>query len=231
MELRSRFAAALLTATLVAGCGGAVPDTTKPVSAPAAAPATPPAPAPAQGQPASPAPKVEAAPTPTTAPATAPTPAEQPAAQAPKAPEPPAATAPANPVVAAPEPAVQTLSFTTLQRGGYSGVTERKAVLVTDEAQWKANWQQTNSRMLPVPPAPAMDFSGQSVLAVYMGEQRTGGYAIEITGVELSGDTLRVTVRQTRPAPGSMVTQALTQPFHMVQIPKVPSGTKVEVNW
>ncbi|HYF90798.1 MAG TPA: protease complex subunit PrcB family protein [Symbiobacteriaceae bacterium] len=217
MELRYRVAATLLTAALVAGCGGAAPasDNAKAVNAPPAAPA------PAQT------PSAEKA-------ADVPVEAAQPVAAAPKPPETPAvpAPAPATPA-AAPDapPPVQALAFSTLQKGAYSGVAERKAVLLTDEAGWKANWAQASARQVPGTEAPVLDFSQQSVVAVYMGEQRTGGYAIEITGVELTNGTLRVTVKQTRPGPGTIVTQALTQPFHMVRIPKVPEGTKLEVNW
>jgi hypothetical protein len=123
------------------------------------------------------------------------------------------------------------LSFNTLQRGAYSGVTERKVVLVTDEAAWKSNWQQISARQVPAPDAPALDFAGQSVIVASLGEKNTGGYSVEVTGVELMGGKLKVTVRETKPGPGTFVTQALTQPYHVVRIPKVPAGTTVEVVW
>lgn len=221
MELRYRVAAAILTAALVAGCGGVAP---RAGNAKVSTPTAPPAPSKTEStdaaKPATPAP--------------APAPAAQPVAAAPKPPDAPVsapvnATTPATPPDA--PPPMQALSFSTLQRGSNSGVAERKAVLLTDESGWKSNWAQASARQVPAPEAPALDFSQQSVVAVYMGEQRTGGYSIEITGVELVNGTLKVTVKQSRPAPGAIVTQALTQPFHMVRIPKVPAGTKLEVNW
>lgn len=254
MRLHFRLAGALLAAALMTGCGGAAPASeVAPVSAPVAPAATAPnsdksAPAPAPG--------AEQRPTPPTPPekpvTTAPTApgAGTPASPAAKAPAPgqgappsSGATTPANPGTTPTAPAApgapstvtpapgQALSFATLQRGAYSGVTERKAVIISDDASWRANWQQLTARQHPAPDAPAMDFSQHSVLAVYMGEKPTGGYTIEITGVEVAGGKLRVTVKQTSPGPGSMVTQALTQPYHMIQIPKVPAGTTVEVNW
>lgn len=128
-------------------------------------------------------------------------------------------------------PALQTVSFTTLLKGAYSGITDRQAVLITDEAAWQAHWRRHASRQVPVPPAPPFDFSQGSILAVYMGERNSGGNAVEVTGVSQDGDTLWVTVRQTTPGPGAITTQALTQPFHIVKIPRVPAGTKVEVTW
>jgi hypothetical protein len=104
-------------------------------------------------------------------------------------------------------------------------------VLITDSAAWETQWQRTAGTRVPTPAAPAVDFSTSSVVAVYMGQQRSGGYSVEVTGAELTNGTLKVTVRQTSPGPGSMVTMALTQPYHLVRIPKVPAGTKLEVNW
>jgi hypothetical protein len=126
---------------------------------------------------------------------------------------------------------VQTVAFTTLEKGTYCGVPERKAVLVTDEQAWETLWRQHTSRVVNGPGAPAIDFSQKSVLAVYMGEQRTGGYSVAVTSITRENGRLTVTVRQTRPGPGAITTMALTQPFHLVRIPKVPAGTSVEVQW
>lgn len=128
-----------------------------------------------------------------------------------------------------PQTADQALSITPLERGAYSGVTEPGAVLITGEAGWKAHWQQHAGRIVPTPAAPSVDFSRDSILTVYMGEQNSGGHSIEITGVKLAGGTLKVQVKETRPGPNAMVTMALTQPYHMVKIPKVPEGTPVEI--
>jgi|GEM_PF-5393851 len=144
----------------------------------------------------------------------------------------PTAPAPSPPPAAvAQPPSVRTLDFTTLQKGSYSGVTERKAVLIADPGTWSTQWQAHSAHVVPVPAAPAIDFSQYSVLAVYMGEKNTGGYAVEVAGVQLADGKLVVTVRQQSPGPGGITTQALTQPFHLIRIPKVPAGTAVEVRW
>jgi hypothetical protein len=254
MSLNARLAAALLAAAVVTGCGGAAPESAK---ATVSAPVAPAAPAPKPDEPVSaPAPGAQPSPTPPTPPqkpvTTAPgaTSGGAPANPGTAAPTPPkastppstGATTPANPGTAQSPPAApadpgvttpatgQALTFTSVQRGAYSGVTERKAVLISDEAGWRSNWQQLTSRQFPAPEAPAMDFSQHSVLAVYMGEKSTGGYAVEVTGVEMANGKLKVSVKEITPGQGG-VTLAFTQPFHMVQIPKVPAGTAVEVNW
>jgi len=61
------------------------------------------------------------------------------------------------------------------------------------------------------------------VIAVFSEEKRTGGYGIEITRVEenLEKGQMEVFFLETHPSPNSMVTQALTQPYHIVKLKKV----------
>jgi hypothetical protein len=58
------------------------------------------------------------------------------------------------------------------------------------------------------------------VVAVFLGEKPTGGYAIEITRAAKTDRGIEVGYTEQTPAPGAMTIQALTQPFHIVRIPK-----------
>jgi hypothetical protein len=230
---------ALALTAAVAGCGGAQPPQAPAESTPVSAPSTPPVAAPTD-----PAKPVAQDPnTPVSSPVS-PSPGAATPVTTPPGPKQPAtgATAPGagvNPStpVTAPPPApkevvqVQILSVTPLSKGAHSGVTQRQAVLVTDEQAWQTLWKQHASRVVEPPPAPAIDFSQVSVLAVYMGEQRTGGHSVEVTSVQKENNVLTVTVRETRPGPGTITTMALTQPYHLVTIPKVPANTTLNVQW
>lgn len=244
MYMKHRLLGGLLALTLtaaLAGCGG-MAEPRKESSGTVSAPAIEPAPAADSQAPAAPSPtttpsqpaKVVANPdTPVSSPANPP-PADSGQGQSaapPPATEPAkAGTIPANPAVKTPAPPTAgSLAFASMERGAYSGVTVPGAVLITGEASWKSHWQQHAARVMPVPAAPAVDFSQSSILAVYMGERNSGGYSIEVTGAELVNGVLKVTVRETRPAPDAMVTMALTQPYHMVRLPKLPEGTRVEI--
>lgn len=65
------------------------------------------------------------------------------------------------------------------------------------------------------------------IIVVDMGEKRTGGYDIEITGLKFDGSTLTVTVKETSPALTDTVTQALTYPCCAVEFSKLPDNIKV----
>ncbi len=60
--------------------------------------------------------------------------------------------------------------------------------------------------------------SGRVLVAVFQGQQNTGGYSVRITAIERSGDQLTVRATFGVPGPGAIVTQALTSPAHVVSI-------------
>lgn len=121
--------------------------------------------------------------------------------------------------------------FTTLARGSHSGITAQEAILITTFAEWEALWARHASPFDPPPAPPPVDFGRSSVVALFAGQRPTGGYSLRITEAELQGESLRVAALELRPAPGTPVTQSLTQPYHMVAIPRVKKETRLEVRW
>lgn len=69
-------------------------------------------------------------------------------------------------------------------------------------------------RVIPNVSAP----SGRVLVVAFQGEQRTGGYAIQITAVERRADQLIVRATFTEPRSDSFVTQVITSPAHVVSI-------------
>ncbi|MEM9417555.1 MAG: protease complex subunit PrcB family protein [Planctomycetota bacterium] len=72
-----------------------------------------------------------------------------------------------------------------------------------------------------------VDLSVQSVVLFSLGQQATGGFAADITGLQLKGDTLYVQGTAEAPASGDSATQALTFPYCAVLTPKLPAGLTV----
>jgi protease stability complex PrcB-like protein len=67
---------------------------------------------------------------------------------------------------------------------------------------------------------PPVDFKKEGVLAVYMGQRSTGGYALALHDptVAIANGTGTVVVRFDEPPPGAMVTQVLTSPCLLVKV-------------
>ena len=59
---------------------------------------------------------------------------------------------------------------------------------------------------------------GVVLLAVFQGQQRTGGFAIRVTRIERDGDRLVVRAIFAGPLPNAIVSQALSSPVHVVSI-------------
>jgi hypothetical protein len=108
----------------------------------------------------------------------------------------------------------------TIAEGAFSGITQARQEVIKDQAAWSKLWRQHNRKAQPAGKVPEIDFAKEMVLVVTMGQQRTGGYAIEIVKVESAKGRLRISVNHQSPPPGAMVIQVLTAPFHMVAVAK-----------
>lgn len=65
---------------------------------------------------------------------------------------------------------------------------------------------------------PAIDFTKSQVVVLFLGAKNTGGYSISIDRVEEENGKLVVYKKIEKPAPGAMVTMALTSPFVIAEI-------------
>lgn len=105
-------------------------------------------------------------------------------------------------------------------QGYYSGFTSPSRMVITTAQDWKEAWQKIHSLKLPVPKTPKIDFAKQMVLAVFMGEKRSGGYEIKISKISKTEGGIFVEVAEKEPSPESLRTMALTSPYHIVVIKK-----------
>jgi hypothetical protein len=111
------------------------------------------------------------------------------------------------------------VTFLQIGRGSYGGVSERRFVVVRSPEEWLELWAEINGNVLPIPPAPQVDFTRNAVAAVFQGLKRSGGYSIAVQGIFESGDRITVTVREDEPGPRNLVTMALSSPWHAVVFP------------
>jgi hypothetical protein len=118
------------------------------------------------------------------------------------------------------------VEFSLLATGTMSAREGGRAVeLITDEAAWRRAWEVFGASR----PLPDVSFDTRAVVVAYQGQKPTGGYSIEITDIKRTGTVLAVTLKERRPASGSLTTQALTSPFVAVSVPRPPSGATVRL--
>ena len=104
--------------------------------------------------------------------------------------------------------------FETIDIGHICTHRERRDYIIQTQQEWDDLW--------PSSEAPDIDFSSNIVLAVYMGEQTTGGYHIEIMNISENVVLTRVYIRETSPSPHDFTIPTLTQPYHIVKINRNP---------
>ncbi len=110
------------------------------------------------------------------------------------------------------------IAFATVDADNYSGIAAAKTTVVKDASAWSALWSEHKKNMMPPPALPAIDFSRQMVLGVFLGERPNGCYTVQIEKVTRADKKLTVEYREGIPPPNAICTQALTAPSHLVAV-------------
>jgi len=116
------------------------------------------------------------------------------------------------------------VDFSVLATGtmsSYEGI--RSLELISNQNDWQRVWQIVGSgwRM------PEVNFDTRSVIVVYQGRKTSGGYSIAVERLRRVGMNLIVSAKEQSPKPGDITTDALTSPFVVVSIPRLPGGITV----
>ena len=116
--------------------------------------------------------------------------------------------------------AAEKVPMRTLAKGAFSGITNKQQLVITNQSEWKQLWARHNVAEKSAEKIPPVDFGKEMVVCITIGQQRTGGYRIEITDVETDAEKLRITYRRYAPPPDGINLQVITSPFHFVTVPK-----------
>jgi hypothetical protein len=112
------------------------------------------------------------------------------------------------------------ISVTTIQKGNFSGIREPLQIVVRAQDEWEKLWKRHTAIQSPPSLPPAVNFATEMVIGLFAGEKTTGGYDSEITSVEIKDGRLEVFYTEKAPPPGGIGIQALTQPFHLIKLPR-----------
>ena len=108
----------------------------------------------------------------------------------------------------------------TIEKGDQSHIDSPRQVLVRDAAEWQKLCQQH----APNNPCPPVDFSKDSVVAIFLGSRNTAGFSVSILSTTEANGVLMVKYRETSPSPGGVAAQVLTFPYHIVAIPRTSAA-------
>jgi len=115
----------------------------------------------------------------------------------------------------------QPVTFETIGKHSSGGQREKQSYAITNKEEWQSLWELVHTHVTPKPDLPEVDFSNRMVIAVFQGEQTSGGFAITITDLLKNGKKLTAKVTEMTPGSSCGVTAALTQPYHIIVTDKV----------
>jgi hypothetical protein len=124
-------------------------------------------------------------------------------------------------------PALAQESFTRMLTQRTSGFDEPAELVIRDRAALEAAWARVFNQVQGNP-APAVDFTRESVLLVALGNRSTGGHDVHVEAVSRSGDGAVVRYSATSPGPGCVTTQGVTSPVDVVRVPRIAGTVRFE---
>ena len=104
----------------------------------------------------------------------------------------------------------------TVGKGPVSAIEQPRQVTVRSAAEWGALWKENGANA----PLPAVDFSREMVVGVFLGRRPTAGYGVETVRTIGNSSALVVEYVETAPSRDSITAQILTAPYHLVAIPR-----------
>lgn len=103
-------------------------------------------------------------------------------------------------------------------------IEDRRRLLIDDEAEWTDFWSEFNGAIQPMPPLPEVDFSTHLIIAATMGQQSSGGFAIEVAEVYEEDGTLYPIIVEVSPGPSCVVPDVISAPAVAVRVER--AGTE-----
>ena len=104
----------------------------------------------------------------------------------------------------------------TVGKGAMSAIDEPRRVTVRSAADWGALWKENGANA----PLPAVDFSREMVVGVFLGSRPTAGYGVEIVRAVGNSGALIVEYVEAAPSRDTLTAQILTAPYHLAAMPK-----------
>lgn len=111
------------------------------------------------------------------------------------------------------------VKFKTISQGQYSNISLPNQLVIKNKKDWlrllkiQGNTQGFKNTKI--------DFYENIVIAIFAGQQPSGGYSVGVSNIKRIDSNLYVTVTFTEPAKNESVSLALTQPYIMLATEKV----------
>lgn len=106
------------------------------------------------------------------------------------------------------------VSFIPLVSGTQSTISKRANYVIRSDGELRELWKMLDAGGMP----PVIDFSKNIVVAVFVGQESTGGYSISVSRVADSASARTVSITLTKPGGSCILPQVLTAPYQIVEL-------------
>lgn len=116
-------------------------------------------------------------------------------------------------------PPAETLVWDILAKGNNAVGSETAEYQIIQNSSSLLNvWNRAYGNQLSVPPLPNVDFNKETIIAVFMGQKSTGGYALKLENIQIDGNELFLDLSQIVPGADAITTMAFTHPWILVKV-------------
>ena len=116
------------------------------------------------------------------------------------------------------------LAARTIAQDDMSAIDEPRQVVARTRTDWESLWRANGSNT----PAPQVDFSTESVVAIFLGSRPTAGYSAHFIRAGIREKVLTLEWGERRPEADSIRAQVLTSPALFAVIPKFDGEIKFQ---
>ncbi|MBI3712487.1 MAG: hypothetical protein HY253_05920 [Burkholderiales bacterium] len=102
-----------------------------------------------------------------------------------------------------------------LATGQDSRIQQQRQLVIRDQQTWGSLWNEHTPMN-----APAIDFSKQMVVALFLGQRANACFAIDDVAIWRSNGVTRVSHHDSSPAPGTICAMAISSPYMFLTIPR-----------
>jgi hypothetical protein len=114
------------------------------------------------------------------------------------------------------------ITIATIATGSYANNSVAgQHLVIRDQTAFEEFWNKLYANREPMPALPDIDFDKKMILGAVSETKPTGGYSVRLTKAGIRHGQLGVKVEKGIPGSDCVTTQALSTPYHLVQVQKL----------
>lgn len=115
------------------------------------------------------------------------------------------------------------INFKRIIDGAQNSITEKQTIIIRSQNEWLKLWREMFPDQITVS---STNFDEQTIVAFFQGEKPTGGYSINVEKITNQVFYVEIAVKEISPGENCFLTQALTQPYSIISMPRTDKEIK-----